>query len=251
MARGLVDYHAGDVAQMRVERIGDATLTLGDSTLIAGAFLKTNVLVLDPPFEMWGKFNFPRSDTTIAFCSPPSRREVERVLGHPRCEVVWHFEDGRWVSPTLPRVTHDYIYVYGKTGEADVGEAQEQITQRKGKSSIGKDVLGERVYTAKARKHLNSVQIFPRNMSGPLGAWGKPEPLVRRLLEWVDAETVFDPFMGGGTTGVVCAKLGLKFTGIEIDPEHFDIACRRIEAAYKQPDMFVERAPSPKQEAML
>ena len=51
---------------------------------------------------------------------------------------------------------------------------------------------------------------------------------------------VLDPFMGSGTTGVACAKLGRKFIGIEIEPKYFDIARRRIEDAYKQPDMFVE-----------
>ena len=51
--------------------------------------------------------------------------------------------------------------------------------------------------------------------------------------------TVLDPFMGSGTTGVACVKLGRKFIGIEIDPGYFDIACRRIEKAYEQPDLFV------------
>lgn len=210
---------------------------------------KTDAVVLDPPFEIWGEFNPPIAETTLAFCSPQSRRQVEKILGPPRAEMVWHFEDGRWISPTLPRITHDYIYVYGKTGEADVGDAQERIIQKKGKSSIGKDVLGDRIYIAKARKHLNSVQIFPRNMSGPLGAWGKPETLIRRLLEWIDADSIFDPFMGSGTTGAACAKLGRKFIGIEINPEYFDIACRRIEAAYKQPDLFIEPPKPPKQES--
>lgn len=51
---------------------------------------------------------------------------------------------------------------------------------------------------------------------------------------------VLDPFVGGGTTGVVCARLDRRFIGIEIDPEHFETACRRIEEAYRQPDIFIE-----------
>ena len=48
--------------------------------------------------------------------------------------------------------------------------------------------------------------------------------------------------------GVACVKLGRKFIGIEIEPKYFDIACRRIEAAYAQPDMFIEAAkPKPEQ----
>ena len=55
-------------------------------------------------------------------------------------------------------------------------------------------------------------------------------------------ETILDPFMGSGTTGVACVKLGRKFIGIEIDPGYFDIACKRIREAYAQPDMFVEQS---------
>jgi site-specific DNA-methyltransferase (adenine-specific) len=56
-----------------------------------------------------------------------------------------------------------------------------------------------------------------------------------------ETETILDPFMGSGTTGVACVKLGRKFIGIELDPKYFDIACKRIEEAYKQPDLFIER----------
>lgn len=70
------------------------------------------------------------------------------------------------------------------------------------------------------------------------------------LMEWCigyfpNAETILDPFMGSGTTGVAAVKLGRKFIGIEIERKYFDIACRRIEDAYKQGDMFV-KAPESK-----
>lgn len=52
--------------------------------------------------------------------------------------------------------------------------------------------------------------------------------------------TVIDPFMGSGTTGVACTKLGRKFIGIEIERKYFDIACERIQAAHNQTDMFNE-----------
>ena len=61
-----------------------------------------------------------------------------------------------------------------------------------------------------------------------------------------DAETILDPFMGSGTTGVACANLGRKFIGIEIEEKYFDIACRRIADAYKQPRLFPDEKPQPK-----
>ena len=68
-----------------------------------------------------------------------------------------------------------------------------------------------------------------------------------------DGEKVADPFMGSGTTGVACAKLGRKFIGIEIEPRYFDIACRRIEQAYAQADLFVEqpKPAEPQQTSLL
>lgn len=53
-------------------------------------------------------------------------------------------------------------------------------------------------------------------------------------------ETVIDPFMGSGTTGVAAVNHGRKFIGIEIDKDHFRTACERIHNAYKHPDMFAE-----------
>lgn len=64
-------------------------------------------------------------------------------------------------------------------------------------------------------------------------------------------QSILDPFMGSGTTGVAAVKLGRCFTGIEIDPGYFDIAVRRIEQALRQPDLFVPPPKSPHQEPLL
>jgi hypothetical protein len=77
------------------------------------------------------------------------------------------------------------------------------------------------------------------------------------LMEWClgffpNAATVLDPYMGSGTTGVACVRAGRKFIGIEIDPDHFNTACRRIEAAVKQPDLFIaEPSPKPQQLSLM
>ena len=51
-------------------------------------------------------------------------------------------------------------------------------------------------------------------------------------------QTVLDPFMGSGTTGVAAVQLGRKFVGIEIDELFFDLACQRIRDAYRSPDLY-------------
>ena len=74
---------------------------------------------------------------------------------------------------------------------------------------------------------------------------------MRRVIGLTGAQTIIDPFMGSGTTGVACVKMGRKFIGIEREPEYFEIACRRIREAYAQPDMFIEQAKPMKQDSFL
>lgn len=80
------------------------------------------------------------------------------------------------------------------------------------------------------------------------GVRGHPTQKPVALMSWClgflpGATTILDPFMGSGTTGVACAKAGRRFIGVEIDPKYFDVACRRIEAAHRQADMFIPKAP--------
>jgi DNA modification methylase len=85
-----------------------------------------------------------------------------------------------------------------------------------------------RAFTISDPASKNLVSMFQRDQSAH--PTEKPVPLMEM---WVGnstarGERVLDPFMGSGTTGVAAVKLGRKFTGIEIDPGYFDIACRRM-----------------------
>lgn len=77
------------------------------------------------------------------------------------------------------------------------------------------------------------------------------------VMEWAlnqlpqGSHSIIDPFMGSGTTGVACARLGLAFIGIEREPSYFDIACRRIEEAYRQPRLFTDQPAKPVQQSLL
>ncbi|WP_315386587.1 site-specific DNA-methyltransferase [uncultured Stenotrophomonas sp.] len=64
----------------------------------------------------------------------------------------------------------------------------------------------------------------------------KPVALAEAFVsDFTDAgETVLDPFAGSGTIGIACVSMGRKYVGIEKDPRHFDVACRRIEDAQRQ-----------------
>jgi site-specific DNA-methyltransferase (adenine-specific) len=67
----------------------------------------------------------------------------------------------------------------------------------------------------------------------------KPVALMRWCVDQIgSARTILDPYMGSGSTGVACVDLGRNFIGIEIDRKYFDIACERIENAYRQQKLF-------------
>jgi site-specific DNA-methyltransferase (adenine-specific)/modification methylase len=80
----------------------------------------------------------------------------------------------------------------------------------------------------------------------------KPVGVMKWCIEQLPdtCSIILDPFMGSGTTGVACAKMGKKFIGIEREKQYFDAACERIRKAYEQPDMLIEPVVKPVQEGL-
>jgi DNA modification methylase len=78
----------------------------------------------------------------------------------------------------------------------------------------------------------------------------KPEWLMKQCVQATVSPlgVCLDPFMGSGTTLVACAKLGRKGIGIEMDADYFEIACKRVQKAYDQPDLFVAPPTKPTQD---
>lgn len=139
------------------------------------------------------------------------RAEVERAMVFPlRSEIVWAKDTH--VGPPCPVAMRDErIWIFGRAGI-------------KG-ATFETSVWDQPIIPTWAHKHHKNE---------------KPVALMARLIKWLGSKTILDPFMGSGTTGVACAKLGRRFIGIEIEERYFGIACRRIEQAYAQPDMFIE-----------
>ena len=92
----------------------------------------------------------------------------------------------------------------------------------------------------------------PMNMDG-----GKQHPTQKpiALMEWClgflpDARTILDPFAGSGTTLVACQRLGRQGIGIELDPDYFEIACKRVQDVVDRPPLFTPAPPKPTQDKM-
>lgn len=126
--------------------------------------------------------------------------------------IIWGRAGGVNFSPTFYMPMHEWIVVFAKRG-----------FRLRSKEASG---LGDTWYVP---QEANTPHPAPF-----------PIALPQRAIETTAAEIVCDPFMGWGSTGVAAVKCGRRFVGIEIEQKWFDLACTRIEAATKQPDMFIE-----------
>lgn len=89
----------------------------------------------------------------------------------------------------------------------------------------------------------NDVRVHPTQ---------KPVGVMKWCIEHLpDSSVILDPFMGSGTTGVAAVEMGKKFIGIEREQKYFDIACRRMESANRQADIFLSKEMPPEQMGML
>ena len=103
-----------------------------------------------------------------------------------------------------------------------------------------------------------SLDANTKRMSRPVGRveHGHPSEKPLDLMAWTiktvkASGTVLDPYMGSGTTGAACMQVGLPFIGIEREQSYFDIACRRIEQAKAQAQLFEPDAPKAEQASLL
>lgn len=97
----------------------------------------------------------------------------------------------------------------------------------------------------------HNAKIFSKSVLGYDKSHPTQKPVA--LMEWClsflpNAQTILDPFMGSGTTLVACQRMGRQGTGIELDPEYLDIACKRVEEATRQVDMFTAQPETQKLE---
>lgn len=236
----------------RVEQIGDCRLILGDCLEIMPTLGRVDAVVTDPPYGVnyqgsvtkhgsngFGYASFDDTPEAIErICVPAVRMAVSlarSAVVTPGNANAFKYDEPRSLG---------VIYYPSGANSGPWGFICSQPLFYYGKDPYLAKALG-RLPNAFA-----TTEATDRGVDHPC-----PKPigqmlwLVKRVS--LDGETVLDPFMGSGTTGVACVKLGRRFIGIEIEPKYFDIACRRIEDAYKQGDMFVERPKPAKQEKML
>lgn len=225
----------------RKEVIGDCTLYQGDCLEVMPTLGEFDACVTDPPYGIG--LNTDNSRFSGGHAASVARRGAGSADGRPilnddkafdpsaligvaKTKIIWGWNN---YPDKLPRGA---CLVWIKRNDEAFGSFLSD-------AELAWMSKGHGVY---CRRDLSNNAIA-NDRQHPTQ---KPVALMAWCLGFLpNAETILDPFMGSGTTGVACVNLGRKFTGIELDPGYFDIACRRIEEAYKQPRLFEEPNPAP------
>ena len=206
----------------RIEVIGNATLYLGDCRDILPMLPKVDAVITDPPYGIGAsskKFINGTSKTNKDYyanvcwdTSTPSAEVMQLVLAAGDVQIVW---GGNYFGLPPSRC----FLVWDKTIHGNsYADCEFAWTNQDANARI---------------KALNMVAA---NMDGRVHPTQKPLDLMRWCISQCrnNPQSIIDPFMGSGTTGVAATEMGRKFIGIEREPKYFDIACRRIEDAQRQ-----------------
>lgn len=222
--------------------IGDCRLILGDCLEVMPLLGKVDAVVTDPPYGIdaakKGHIGTSKNAPVKNYgarnwdAAPASAEHISSIRAISSHQIIFGGNYFEGLGPT------SCWLVWDKQNTGDFADCELAWT------NLPKAV--RRIYwrwNGMIRKG-NDVREHPTQK--PVG-----------VMEWCinhlpdNAETILDPFMGSGTTLVACAKLGRKGIGIEMDPDYFEIACKRVREAYAQPDLFIEPPkPAPTQEGL-
>lgn len=238
---------------MREEIIGDARLILGDCREVLPTLGKVDAVVTDPPYGV-GLTKKTTKDNKLTAASTVYADTPEAVWPAISC-VIRYAQENAQCAIITPGVKLLFRYpepaalgcVFAPSGSglSSWGFVGAHPILYYGSCPYLRIGRGSQPSSFESRHpggHVTGEAAIDHPCPKPV-AWMLW--LVRRASH--ANELVCDPFMGSGTTGVACANLGRRFIGIEIEPKYFDIACRRIEQACRQPRLFNEPRAKPQQ----
>lgn len=231
-------------SEMTVRQIGDCTLILGDCLQVMPTLGKVDAVVTDPPYGIahksgggtGGKWhNVKHQGVKIHGDAGPFDPSPMLALNVP-C-ILW---GANFYSDKLPG--GGWLIWDKRPGIEDMvfNRSDSELAYFSGSKTV------------KTIRHLWHGICRDSEVGQHWHPTQKPVAVMEKCLGFLpDAETILDPFMGSGTTLVACAKLGRKGIGIEIDPDYYETACKRVEEAYRQPDMFIAPPAKPIQQELL
>lgn len=240
--------------EYRKETIGDCTLYLGDCLEIMPTLGKVDAVVTDPPYEFGadgaGIFRKNKKYMDLIQAGGLDKGFDHTFLTESLCDSVVVFCHNDQLEVLIPWLSARFgrfcLCFWHKDNPMPVANKH-----YKPDTEIYIHAWNDRGFPIGELEHKGRYFFAPVGKSAYAHPTVKPLALMVKIIRNTNGSRILDPFMGSGTTGVACVKLGRKFIGIELDPKYFDIACRRIEEAYKQPDLFIEPPKKVVQDSML
>jgi len=216
--------------------IGNAELYRGDCRDILPTLGPVDAVVTDPPygigFEYASYADTEENLEEIILAFVPFGREMaKRMVVTCGNTNIGKYPKADWYACW----TFDTTSSRGRLGWSQwqpILFYGEDIT--KGTKSVGKILKSDRIHCSVRPDQLAYSKGYGHTCSKPIEFMSK---LLGRFS--IFSETILDPFMGSGTTGVAAVQMGRKFIGIELDEDYFKIACKRIEDAQRQGDFLL------------
>jgi len=214
---------------MTIERIGNATLYLGDCRDILPTLQPVDAVVTDPPYGIGEAAGKNKSRTNLAQARDYGDEEWDNQPV-PAELMATVLAKGRWCVVfggnyyTMPP-SSCWLVWDKENGDNDFADCELAWTN----------------FPKAVRRIRYMWNGMLRANNEPRGDHPTQKPV--GVMEWAighvpTAQTILDPFMGSGTTGVAAMRLGRIFIGIEKSARYFSIACKRIEDAQRQQRMF-------------
>ena len=253
-------------------RIGNQRLILGDCLQVMPLLGRFGHVICDPPYEdelhaAVGKFADLRNDgksyasnklTSFSFAGVNAQRSEIAAAVHAASQgwaVLFTLAEG-------VRAWRDALQAVGAKYDTCLAWVKPDSAPRfNGQGAARGFECAVTAWCGKGHRSWNGggkrgIYTHPTNSPQRHGAHPteKPAALMADLIAdfTQPSDTILDPFMGSGTTLVACQRMGRHGTGIEIDKDYWEIACRRVEEAARQPDLFISPKPeAPKQEQLL
>jgi len=205
--------------------IGLATLYLGDCMDILPTLDKVDAVITDPPYGIgadkhagkaengWTQWEVSGWDS-----ARPEIGTIKAILKAGKVLIIW---GGNYFTDCLPPSMQWLVWDKGQRGFS----------------------LADCEFAWSSQNKAARIFDYARALAMQDG---KQHPTQKpiALMEWCidqcknNPQTILDPFMGSGTTGVAAVQMGRKFIGIEREPSYCDIACQRIETAQAQVRLF-------------
>lgn len=229
----------GDRDLNRVETIAEGvTLYLGDCREILPTLGSVDAVVTDPPYGINWK---PRINHQDQKWVDEINFDIRDFLVGKQ-HIIW---GGQYFSDKLPVSEGWLTWCKRPTAGLDFSnDDRSYATTELAWRDFGKAKFITHVWDGGMRAGSADNRTFCHPSQKPIEVM---EWCIRQLPK--ESSVVLDPFMGSGTTGVAAIKAGRSFVGIEIDEAYFETACKRINGALKQPDLFISSAHQAKQEA--